>query len=111
MTLALFRTTPDSLVAGQRANPDASLGWFPWINLVWSVWLFVTPFYANDNYDQWLWPTLGSYAVFLVLFQRFHYGSHRLPIVLAIAALGFALLPWNPGSQSYIIYACAFFPF
>ena len=111
MTLALFRTTHDSLVAGQRANPDASLSWFPWINLVWSVWLFVTPFYANDNYDQWLWPTLGSYAVFLVLFQRFHYGSHRLPIVLAIAALGFALLPWNPGSQSYIIYACAFFPF
>jgi len=111
VTLALFRTTHDSLVAGQRANPDASLSWFPWINLVWSVWLFVTPFYANDNYDQWLWPTLGSYAVFLVLFQRFHYGSHRLPIVLAIAALGFALLPWNPGSQSYIIYACAFFPF
>ena len=107
----LFRTTPDSLVRKQRENPDPSLGWFPWINLVWSVWLFVTPFYANDAYDRWLWPTLGSYAVFLVLFQRFHYGSHRLPIVLAIAALGFALLPWNPGSQSYIIYACAFFPF
>lgn len=107
----LFRTTPDSLVWKQRENPDASLSWFPWINLVWSVWLFVTPFYANDFYDQWLWPTLASYAVFLVLFQRFHYGSHRLPIVLAIAALGFILLPWNPGSQSYIIYACAFFPF
>jgi two-component system sensor histidine kinase DesK len=106
-----FRTTHDSLVARQRANPDPSMGWFPWINLVWSVWLFVTPFYANDSYGKWLWPTLGSYAVFLVLFQRFHYGSHRLPIVLAIAALGFALLPWNPGSQSYIIYACAFFPF
>ena len=107
----LFRTTPDSLVCKQRENPDPSLGWFPWINLVWSVWLFVTPFYANDAYDRWLWPTLGSYAVFLVLFQRFHYGSHRLPIVLAIAALGFLLLPWTPGSQSYIIYACAFFPF
>ena len=107
----LFRTTPDSLVWKQRENPDASLSWFPWINLVWSVWLFVTPFYANDFYDQWLWPTLASYAVFLVLFQRFHYGSHRLPIVLAIAALGFILLPWNPGSQCYIIYACAFFPF
>ena len=107
----LFRTTPDSLVCKQRENPDPSLGWFPWINLVWSVWLFVTPFYATDFYDQWLWPTLASYAVFLVLFQRFHYGSQRLPIVLAIAALGFILLPWNPGSQSYIIYACAFFPF
>jgi two-component system sensor histidine kinase DesK len=87
------------------------MGWFPWINLIWSVWLFVTPFYAYDFYGKWLWPTLASYAMFLVLFQRFHYGNGRLPIALAIAALGFALLPWNPGSQSYIIYACAFFPF
>lgn len=111
MTLALFRTTPDSLVCRHRENPDASMGWFPWINLIWSVWLFVTPFYAYDFYGKWLWPTLASYAVFLVLFQRFHYSNGRLPIALAIAALGFALLPWNPGSQSYIIYACAFFPF
>jgi two-component system sensor histidine kinase DesK len=107
----LFRTTPDSLVCRHRENPDASMGWFPWINLIWSVWLFVTPFYAYDFYGKWLWPTLASYAVFLVLFQRFHYSNGRLPIALAIAALGFALLPWNPGSQSYIIYACAFFPF
>ena len=111
MTIALFRTAPDSLVCRHRENPDASMGWFPWINLIWSVWLFVTPFYAYDFYGKWLWPTLASYAMFLVLFQRFHYGNGRLPIALAIAALGFALLPWNPGSQSYIIYACAFFPF
>ena len=107
----LFRTTPDSLVCKQRENPDASMRWFPWINLVWSVWLFVNPLYTSDFFGKWLWPTLASYVVFLVLFQRFHYGSHRLPVVLAIAALGFILLPWNPGSQCYIIYACAFFPF
>ena len=110
MAIALFRTDPDSLVCHQRAQADASMRWFPWINLVWSVWLFVTPFYA-DLYRNWLWPTLASYAMFLLLFQRFHYGRLRLPVALAIAALGFALLPWNPGSQSYIIYACAFFPF
>lgn len=110
MAIALFRTHPDSLVRHQRAHADASMRWFPWINLVWSVWLFVTPFYA-EVYRAWLWPTLASYAAFLLLFQRFHYGRLRLPIALAIGALGFALLPWNPGSQSYIIYACAFFPF
>jgi two-component system sensor histidine kinase DesK len=110
--ISLFRTDPDSLVCHQRAQADASMRWFPWINLVWSVWLFLTPFYA-DIYRQWLWPTLASYAVFLLLFQRFHYGRHRhrLRIALAIGLLGFALLPYNPGSQSYIIYACAFFPF
>ncbi len=110
MAIALFRTDQNSLVCHQREYADASMRWFPWINLVWSVWLFVTPFYA-DLYRDWLWPTLASYAVFLLLFQRFHYGRLRLPIALAIGALGFALLPWNPGSQSYIIYACAFFPF
>ena len=110
MAIALFRTDPDSLVCRQRAQADASMRWFPWINLVWSVWLFITPFYA-DLYRNWLWPTLASYAVFLLLFQRFHYGRLRLPVALAIGALGFALLPWNPGSQSYIIYACAFLPF
>ena len=111
MSLALFRTHPDSLVCHQRAHADASMRWFPWINLVWSVWLFMTPFYTGGRYAGWLWPTLVSYAVFLLLFQRFHYGRQRLAVALAIAALGFALLPWNPGSQSYIIYACAFFPF
>jgi two-component system sensor histidine kinase DesK len=110
VAIALLRTDPDSLVCRQRARADASMRWFPWINLVWSVWLFVTPFYA-DIYRNWLWPTLASYAVFLLLFQRFHYGRLRLPIAVAVGALGFVLLPWNPGSQSYIIYACAFFPF
>lgn len=108
---SLFPVAPDSLVRQQQASADAGMRWFPWINLVWSVWLFVTPFYATEYYPDWLWPTLASYAVFLLLFHRFHYGRHRLPINLAIAALGFALLPYNPGSQSYIIYACAFFPF
>ena len=116
MTIALFRslfpTAPDSLARQQQASADVGMRWFPWINIVWSVWLFITPFYAADFYRGWLWPTLASYAVFLFLFQRFHYGQarYRLAITLAIAALGFALLPSNPGSQSYIIYACAFFP-
>jgi len=108
----LFRTSPDSLACQQRASDDIGMRWFPWINLVWSVWLFVTPFYADRYQDTWLWPTLGSYVVFLFLFQRFHYDKarRRLGYTLAIAALGFAVLPYNPGSQSYVIYACAFFP-
>lgn len=108
----MFRTSPDSLACQQRASDDIGMRWFPWINLVWSVWLFVTPFYADRYQDTWLWPTLGSYVVFLFLFQRFHYDKarRRLGYTLAIAALGFAVLPYNPGSQSYVIYACAFFP-
>ncbi len=108
----LFRTAPDSLACQQRASHDTGMRWFPWINLVWSAWLFMTPFYADRYQDTWLWPTLCSYVVFLFLFQRFHYGKmrRRLGYTLAVAALGFAVLPYNPGSQSYVIYACAFFP-
>lgn len=110
---SLFRTAPDSLACQQQASADIGMRWFPWINLVWSIWLFLTPFYADRYQDTWLWPTLSSYAVFLFLFQRFHYdhARRRLAYALAIGALGFALLPYNPGSQSYVIYACAFFPF
>jgi two-component system sensor histidine kinase DesK len=113
VTIALFRTAPDSLARQQQASVDIGMRWFPWINLVWSVWLFLTPFYADRYQGTWLWPTLCSYAVFLFLFQRFHYDHprRRFGYALAIAALGFALLPYNPGSQSYVIYACAFFPF
>ncbi|WP_133500395.1 sensor histidine kinase [Cognatilysobacter terrigena] len=89
-------------------------GWQSWLNLVWSMWIFLVPLTeAPGAFPHWLWPTLGSYAIFLGLFAYIHYGDCRrtLPVSLAIAALGFALTPWNPGGQGYIIYACAYLPF
>lgn len=85
--------------------------WFPWLMLVWSTWIFITPVYdTGDSFPHWRIPTFASFAVFLVLFHRVYYRSRAqvTTCALAIAALGFAVTPYNPGAQGYIIYACAF---
>lgn len=86
---------------------------FPLLMLVWSVWLFITPLYEPQFFPHWLWPTLLSYAVFLILFHGAYFRDRRyiLHYALGIALLGFLLTPVNPGAQTYIIYACAFLAF
>jgi len=89
-------------------------GWVSWLNLMWSMWIFLVPLTeAKGAFPHWLWPTLASYAIFLLLFVHVHYGKRRhvISASLAIAALGFALTPLNPGGQGYIIYACAYLAF
>jgi two-component system sensor histidine kinase DesK len=89
-------------------------GWYSWLNLVWSMWIFLVPLTEpRGSFPHWLGATLASYAVFLAIFVYIHYGNHRhvLAAALAIAALGFAVTPWNPGAQGYIIYACAYIAF
>jgi len=107
---AFFLPTPDSLV-GLRDGGERR--WFPVFMLVWSVWIFFTPLFDPRSFPHWLWPTLGSYAVFLVLYHHAYYRSrrHLRACALGMAALGFALTPVNPGAQSYLIYACAFLAF
>lgn len=87
--------------------------WFSWLNLVWSMWIFLVPITTQRPAHDWLLPTLASYAVFLWLFYRVHYGDRRniFYCAVAVAVLGFALTPVNPGAQGYIIYACAYLPF
>ncbi|TZF87478.1 sensor histidine kinase [Cognatilysobacter lacus] len=89
-------------------------GWYSWLNLVWSMWIFLVPLTETKGaFPHWLWPTLASYAVFLAIFVYVHYGNHRhvFGASLAIAVLGFVVTPWNPGAQGYIIYACAYLAF
>jgi two-component system, NarL family, sensor histidine kinase DesK len=96
-----------------RADEAGNPKWFPWLMLVWSIWIFVTPYYTQERFEGWLWPTVASYLVFLVLFWRAYYRDrrHMLWIALGIAGLAFALTPFNPGAQGYLIYACAFVAF
>lgn len=108
--------TPRDCVGGkaiiQVTQPGT--GWYSWLNLVWSMWIFLVPLTdSTGSFPHWLWPTLASYATFLGLFVYIHYGDHRhmLAVSLAIAALGFAVTPWNPGAQGYLIYACAYVAF
>lgn len=87
--------------------------WFPVLMLGWSVWIFVTPLYESKYFPDWLWPTVASYAAFLVLYWIAYYRSRRfvLACALGIAALAYATTPFNPGAQGYVVYACAFLSF
>ena len=112
----LFRLMPPDL-----KNPAprggfatfADMRTYAWLNLVWSVFILTAPIVAED-FPHWLLPTLASYVVFLWLYFRlFFRDEYESPVryALAIAALGFAVIPFNPGAQGYLIYACAFFAF
>jgi two-component system sensor histidine kinase DesK len=106
----LFRPDEDSVLCQRSTEHGSRSHWGAWLMLVWSIWIFLTPFTAPGVFPHWLWPTLGSYAVFLWLFFRVYYRSRRqiLWCALGIAALGYALTPFNAGAQGYLIYACAF---
>lgn len=106
-------TFPDGPGKGYLQTLQPGSTWYAWLNLVWSMWIFLVPLMEPRAFPHWLAPTLASYAVFLVLFHRVHYGQRRwiLPSALAIAALGFVITPVNAGAQGYIIYACAYLPF
>ena len=104
----LIRYTHHSTRGGKPAH------WLPVLMLVWTVWIFFVPmFQTGDQFQQWLWPTVASFALFLWLYWRIYYRSRTQVIwcVWAMAAMGLALTPINPGAQGYIIYACAYFPF
>src|SRR3569623_1736556 len=85
------------------------------LNLVWSAFVLSTPFQAGtENFPHWLWPTLSSYVAFLWLYFRLFFRGEREPVTVyawAIAALGFLVMPFNPGAQGYLIYSCAVFAF
>jgi two-component system sensor histidine kinase DesK len=88
--------------------------WMPALMLSWTFWLFFVPmFQTGDYFRNWMWPTLSTYAIFLWLYFRIYYRdrTQTLWCVLGMALLGFAVTPFNPGGQSYVIYACAYWGF
>jgi len=88
--------------------------WFPWLMLVWTFWIFATPIlFTGSEFQNWKLPTFVSFALFLVMFHRVYYRERAQVIwnALGIAVLGFAVTPFNPGAQGYLIYACAFLAF
>ena len=111
----LFGPSTGSLLYLRRQDDDnrQTAHWFPWLMLVWSIWIFITPLMNPGAFPHWRVPTLASFAVFLVFFYRAYYRDrrHMLWWVLGIATLGFVVTPFNPGAQGYLIYACAFLAF
>ncbi|HEY2395172.1 MAG TPA: sensor histidine kinase [Rudaea sp.] len=114
----LFRFNPsDNEIERGRAAGFASVSEmrsYAWLNLVWAVFIPITPLFAADAFPNWFWPTWISLAIFSVLyFRSFHrrVSDTVLWYALAIAALGYLVTPFNSGGQTYLIYACAFLAF
>ncbi len=100
-----------------RLIPDAyGQGWMPFYLLGYLVFLFLPLLfdYAGNvgrrGADAVLWPTLASLVVFVPLYFAAYRsrGRRQLACTLAIAALGYALMPINPFSNTYTIYAISF---
>jgi two-component system sensor histidine kinase DesK len=107
-----FRVAPDSVI-GRSGTADAypRSRWIPLVMLVWTIWIFINPIMSNQAH--WLWPTLASFPIFLVLYFRAYYGPRRqvLWCSLGMAVLAFALTPINVGAMGYLIYSGAFLAF
>lgn len=103
-----------------RLVPESlGLGWMPIFTLGYLAFLFM-PFvlgWLADARGGWvgeasevLWPTLLSIAIFLPLYfasYRFEFAG-KLACMLAIAGIGYALMPVNPFANAYTIYAVGF---
>jgi len=109
-----FLAAPDSTLC--MAMQDGR-GWYgrvtPWVWLVWLVWLFGPAFFfdAKDmqHFSNWLWPTLLSLPVFVLVYIGAYLCPRRnIPwYALAILAIGAVVTPLNPFAETYVIYACA----
>ncbi|WP_342316791.1 sensor histidine kinase [Lysobacter sp. FW306-1B-D06B] len=101
-----------------RLIPEAlGLGWTPFFLLGYLSFLFLPTLLAwigeNDRVfggRTQLWPTLVSIALFLPLYFAAYrqIGARKVACMLAIAALGYLVLPSNPFANTYLIYACGF---
>jgi two-component system sensor histidine kinase DesK len=87
------------------------LGWAPVWSLLYLGFLFMT--WDDSTTTDWLRPTLVSIAIFLPLYFRCYWltGWKQLAHVSVIAALAFALVPFNKCAHTYLIYASIFLPF
>ncbi|MBY4598903.1 sensor histidine kinase [bacterium BD-1] len=104
----------DDLTARARHTPPGSSGRGdvhenPWVTLAYLVFVFVPLFFAAEAGPRAVLASLAAVAVFLPLHFRFYRPESRgrawLP--LAVAGVGYALLPFNPGGNTFLIYACA----
>ena len=86
------------------------LGWAPVWSLLYLGFLFMT---WDEPKTNWLRSTLVSIAIFLPLYFRCYWltGWKQLAHVAVIAALAFALVPFNKCAHTYLIYAAIFLPF
>lgn len=80
----------------------------PWVTLAYLLFVFLPLAFAPLGISR----ALVASAIAIVLFLPLHFRFYRsVPrerpwLVLGVAAIGLALLPFNPGGNTFMIYAC-----
>ncbi|MGA0586325.1 sensor histidine kinase [Dyella sp. KRB-257] len=101
-----MQPAPDSVVA-ENIRRD-KVPYSDAIHLLWSAWIFVTPLFGGGYTLTWLYFTVVSYPVFLVLYTMTLLSprrtAYRYP--LGMAALCLVMLARYPSGISYFVYAC-----
>src|SRR5690606_1151763 len=90
-----------------RLIPESrGLGWAPFLWLGYLAFPLL-PLFAGWLHGTGIVLTLLSIPLFLLLYSLAYRleGTALMATVLAIAALGFVLTPWNPFANAYLIYA------
>jgi len=98
----------DTALADLRSRLHARLaeqGWAPLWSLLYLGFLFMN--FSASRY--WLGFTVASVLVFLPLYflAQLRSGRRQLVYAMAVALLGYLLLPQNTGANTYLIYAGA----
>lgn len=104
---AILQPASDSLWCEMRRmgmNPRLHL-----LNLLWSVWVFATLFFAPVHASFW-WSVAVSYPLFLLLFVLVHVRPMRELEIYAesMALIAFVSMYWNPAGWTYAVFACAY---
>jgi two-component system sensor histidine kinase DesK len=86
--------------------------WRPFLWLIYLIFLFFPFVVLPRGQLGWLWPTLASLPVFLVVYVwQLHMRGRTFTGILLIAALSYLLTPVNPAAFTYLTFACIFAPF
>ena len=80
----------------------------PVAELAYLVFVFVPLLFWHGFPASALWAGVAACAVFLPMHFAFHRDMPRRRwMIAAVAALGFVLIPFNPGGNTFVIYAIA----
>lgn len=80
----------------------------PWLTLAYLLFVFLPLAFLPPGVGRALVASAVAIALFLPLHFRFYRSAPRERpwLVLGVAAIGLGLLPFNPGGNTFLIYAC-----
>lgn len=79
------------------------------LGLAYLFFVYLPMLFWPDRPASAIWASLIATAVFVPLYFYYHLSraAHRIPLALLMAVLGYALVPFNPGGNTFVIYAIA----